>query len=60
MALYILKKPQNVLKLGASPCPSYILDDQTMNLILKAMLIIVMASLKTNETIDQPTINNSS
>lgn len=30
-----------------------------MNLILKAMLIIVMASLKTNETIDQPTINNS-
>ncbi len=34
-------------------------DDQTMNLILKAMLLIVMASLKKNETIDQPTINNS-
>lgn len=48
------------MKLGASPCPSYILDHQTMTLILKAMLIIVTASLKTNETIDQPTINNSS
>jgi hypothetical protein len=35
------------------------LDDQTMNLILKLMLIVAMASLKTNESIDQPIVNNS-